>query len=120
MWSTLGSAPSLAWAGLALALAAAPAAGQSQLEKRGEAIARRYCARCHAIANGGESPLRKAPPFRDLSSRYPLENLAEALAEGIVTGHAAMPDFTFEPPEIDALLAYIAQLTPSAGPARRR
>ncbi len=53
-----------------------------------------------------------APAFRDLASRYPIENLAEALAEGIVTGHPAMPVFTFEPREIDALLAYIGSLKP--------
>lgn len=53
-----------------------------------------------------------APPFRDLPKRYPVENLAEALAEGIVTGHPAMPRFTFDPPEIDALLTYIASLAP--------
>jgi mono/diheme cytochrome c family protein len=53
-----------------------------------------------------------APPFRDLAKRYPVENLAEALAEGIVTGHPAMPRFTFEPREIDALLAYISSLAP--------
>jgi hypothetical protein len=51
-----------------------------------------------------------APPFRDLTKRYPVDNLAEALAEGIVTGHPAMPHFTFEPREIDALLRYISSL----------
>jgi hypothetical protein len=62
-----------------------------------------------------------APPFRDLSKRYAIENLAEALAEGIVTGHPAMPRFTFEPREIEALLTFIASLTPSAEhPSRRR
>jgi mono/diheme cytochrome c family protein len=53
-----------------------------------------------------------APPFRDLSKRYPVEFLAEALAEGIVTGHPAMPRFTFEPREIDALLTYMGSLGP--------
>jgi mono/diheme cytochrome c family protein len=107
-------------AGFGFALITDPAAGQSLLQKQGEAIASRHCARCHAIRDKGGSPLRKAPAFRDLTNRYPLENLAEALAEGIVTGHEAMPNFTFEPPEIDALLAYIAQLTPSAGSSQHR
>jgi hypothetical protein len=47
-------------------------------------------------------PMGLAPPFGDLSKRYPIENLAEAFAEGIVTGHPAMPRFTFEPREIGA------------------
>ena len=59
-----------------------------------------------------------APPFRVLPQRYPVDHLAEALAEGIVVGHPLMPEFTFDPPEIDALLTYIESLSPSAiGPA---
>jgi mono/diheme cytochrome c family protein len=54
-----------------------------------------------------------APAFRELSKRYPIEALEEALAEGIVVGHPAMPRFTFEPREIAALLAYIASLKSS-------
>jgi mono/diheme cytochrome c family protein len=52
-----------------------------------------------------------APPFRLLPGRYPVEHLAEALAEGIVVGHPAMPEFTFNPPEIDALLSYLQSLS---------
>ena len=87
----------------------AESAGGSPLE-RGRAIAEKNCARCHATGPTGESPLQPAPPFRVLPQRYPIENLAEALAEGIVTGHSAMPEFTFKPDEIDALLTYIASL----------
>lgn len=94
-------------------LAASPAASQPSPAARGEAIATAQCARCHAVADTGPSPMRTAPPFRDLSKRYPLENLAEALAEGIVTGHPGMPRFTFDPPDIDALLTYMASLKPS-------
>jgi len=101
----------LAWAGAI----ADPAAAQSSPTARGQAIAERLCARCHAIREQGASPMGLAPPFRDLPKRYPVENLAEALAEGIVTGHPAMPRFTFEPREIDALLTYIAGLAPPGG-----
>jgi len=95
---------------IALAASASPAAAQSSRQQRGEAIATRHCARCHAIYRTGNSPMGLAPPFRDLTKRYPVDNLAEALAEGIVTGHPAMPRFTFEPREIDALLRYISSL----------
>lgn len=54
-----------------------------------------------------------APPLRELSQRYPIETLAEALAEGIVVGHPAMPSFTFHPREIEALLSYIDSLGPT-------
>lgn len=99
-------------AGLCLLLCAAPAsavAGDTPLQ-RGRAIAEKNCARCHATGSTGASPLQPAPPFRVLHQRYPIANLAEALAEGIVTGHSAMPEFTFKPDEIDALLTYIASL----------
>lgn len=87
--------------------------------ERGRAIAEKNCARCHATGPTGESPLKPAPPFRVLPQRYPIENLAEALAEGIVTGHSAMPEFTFKPDEIDALLTYIASLG-RAAPAKTK
>jgi mono/diheme cytochrome c family protein len=77
---------------------------------RGEVIAKRLCARCHAIGESDTSPMGLAPPFRDLSKRYRIETLAETLAEGIVVGHPAMPQFTFSPREIDALLAFISGL----------
>jgi mono/diheme cytochrome c family protein len=36
--------------------------------------------------------------------------LEEALAEGISTGHPDMPEFIFEPDQIEAILAYIGSL----------
>jgi len=102
-----------AWAFLAgLALVSGGAAAQTSVVARGEAIARQHCARCHAIGQTGESPMGLAPAFRELPKRYPIEFLAEALAEGIVTGHPAMPRFVFDPREIDALLAYMGSLAP--------
>src|SRR5690348_9385186 len=107
---------------LATALALAnPVLGQSLPQQRGRAIAETHCARCHAIDDVSDSPMGLAPPFRELSKRYPIENLAEALAEGIVTGHPAMPRFTFEPREIDALLTFITSLSPPGErPSRKR
>ena len=78
--------------------------------KQGETIARTNCARCHAVGRQGSSPLREAPPFRELHSRYPVENLAEALAEGITTGHPSMPEFRLEPDQADNLIAYLKSL----------
>lgn len=93
----------------ALALPAAPAAAQNGDE--GKALAEKRCAQCHAIGLDGASPHRDAPPFRDIVKRYPVDNLAEALAEGITVGHHAMPEFTFPPDEIASLLAYLDTLT---------
>jgi cytochrome c len=79
---------------------------------RGEIIARENCASCHAIGVKGDGPNPKAPPFRTLSKRYKLENLEEALAEGIVVGHgeAEMPHFIFEPDDIADLIAYLKRV----------
>ena len=43
--------------------------------------------------------------------RYPAESIEEALAEGIVSGHPDMPEFVFEPAEIDAIVAYLDSLS---------
>jgi cytochrome c len=77
---------------------------------RGEAFARAQCATCHAIGREGASPRPAAPPFRDLHRRYPVEQLAEALAEGISTGHEDMPEFQLDPPAIADLLAWLRRL----------
>ena len=66
-----------------------------------------------------ESPVALTPPFRVLSQRYPVE-LAEALAEGIVVGHPMMPEFTFDPPQIDALLTYIESVAAGRKSSPRR
>jgi mono/diheme cytochrome c family protein len=80
----------------------------------GRAIAERLCSRCHAIDASGKSAHDKAPPFRSLGTRYPIRQLTEALAEGIVTGHPDMPEFTLEPRDIDALLTFIEGLQAAA------
>ena len=87
-----------------------PSYAASTPEQRGRAYAKTHCARCHAIGRTGESPFKPAPPFRTLHLRYPIETLGEALAEGIVTGHPAMPQFELAPPQINDLLSYLKSL----------
>lgn len=79
----------------------------------GKQLAEQHCARCHNIYNEGESPLPAAPNFTSFNEKWPLGYLEEALAEGIVTGHTDMPEFQFEPEEIDSILAYIEALKQS-------
>jgi cytochrome c len=67
-------------------------------------------ARCHSIDKAGSSPVALAPPFRTLHLRYPVESLEESLAEGIVTGHPAMPEFRLEPHEIGDFIAFLKSL----------
>ncbi len=96
---------------LALALLAGPALAQSS-RSAGEALVKAQCAPCHAAARPGASPNPKAPPLREIARKYKLEHLEEAFAEGIMVGHQSpeMPAFEFEPPQIDALIAYLRSL----------
>jgi mono/diheme cytochrome c family protein len=77
---------------------------------QGREIAETICATCHAVGTEGDSPHADAIPFRDLSKHYPIEDLAEPLAEGIMVGHPDMPIFEFEPEHIDSLLTYIESI----------
>lgn len=84
------------------------------LRARGEGLLNKLCSRCHAIGREGKSTHAEAPAFRDVMKRYPAENIAEALAEGLVSGHPDMPEFTFEPDEVDAIVGYLDSLREGA------
>lgn len=77
---------------------------------RGEVLLTRYCAGCHAVGPSGVSPNRAAPRFRELHTRYKMDDLAEALAEGMLTGHPAMPEFRFSPADVQAVIAYLKSI----------
>lgn len=95
---------------LAVLMLTGPALAASPAEQRGRVFALTNCARCHSIDRTTSSPLKIAPPFRTLHNRYPIETLAEALAEGIVTGHPTMPQFQLEPDQINDLLSFLKTL----------
>jgi len=97
----------LAFLCLVLACASSAAMAQSGRVQRGFTFAQTNCSQCHAIGRVGESPIPEAPPFRTLHTRYPIEDLAEAFAEGITTGHPSMPQFQLDPAQINDLLAYL-------------
>lgn len=78
--------------------------------QRGFLIAKTNCARCHSIDRVTPSPLAIAPPFRTLHKKYPVENLEEALAEGISTGHPTMPEFRFDVDRIADFIAFLKSL----------
>ena len=79
-------------------------------QQRGLTFARANCARCHSIDKTTDSPLKLAPPFRELHKRYPVETLEEALGEGIVTGHPNMPEFRLDPDQIGDFISYLKWL----------
>lgn len=96
---------------LLLMLAATTAgAAEKDLTDKGKVLVEKNCSRCHAIGKEGESTHPEAPPFRTLSSRYPIDDLAESLAEGIVSGHPDMPIFVFSPTDVEAIIEYLKSI----------
>jgi cytochrome c len=96
-----------------LAFTSSPARAVGVLDpaaQRGLVLVQANCARCHAVRRIGGSPLKIAPPFRTLHLRYPVEDLQEPLAEGIVTGHPTMPEFRFDPGQVGDVIAYLKSL----------
>jgi len=75
--------------------------------ERGRLFTSQTCAGCHATGLVGASPMAEATPFREIVKRYPLDQLEESFAEGLVTSHQAMPAFVFRASEIDDLIAYL-------------
>ncbi len=77
---------------------------------RGEAVAHRLCASCHATGRFDKSRHVDAPPFRNLSENYPVADLAESLVEGLMTGHADMPEYQFTPEGAQDFIAYLESI----------
>lgn len=91
----------------AISAALTPAAAD---QEQGRRLAQFYCARCHAIDKVSPSSLKIAPPFRTLHERYPIEMLQESLAEGIVTGHPTMPQFSFQADQVGNFILFLKSL----------
>ncbi len=79
-------------------------------EQRGLTFVAANCVQCHAVDKVSPSPLGIAPPFRTLHTKYPIENLGEALAEGITTGHPTMPQFQLDAGQVGDVIAYLKTL----------
>jgi mono/diheme cytochrome c family protein len=78
--------------------------------QRGAVLLRNLCSQCHAVGRTGKSPFSGAPPFRTLHNRYPVEQLEESLAEGIMSGHPAMPQFQLDAGQVRDVIAYLKTL----------
>jgi mono/diheme cytochrome c family protein len=90
--------------------ATSDAADSSRLKTRGKAILQEKCGRCHAIEAAGESPLKQAPPMRDIYARFAPRELQAELREGMVSKHRTMPQIDFSDEDVDAILAYLYAL----------
>jgi mono/diheme cytochrome c family protein len=97
-------------------LVANASAAEKDMTDKGQALVEKNCAHCHAIGKEGDSPHKEAPPFRTLSAKYPVSDLAESLAEGIVSGHPDMPIFVFDPQDVAAIIDYLESIQLSPQP----
>jgi cytochrome c len=95
---------------VALFAVSANAESREQLVARGHALLEANCSPCHGIGKNDASKHPEVLPFREVVKRYPPDNLAEALAEGISRGHPDMPEFVFQPPEIEAIVTNLGTL----------
>ncbi|MEM5474016.1 cytochrome c [Hoeflea sp. AS60] len=105
-------AASLAVSALCVLSGANPASAQSDDGvKQGRELVEVNCGGCHGVGKADASPHEGAPPFRDLSDRFPIDALEEAFADGrIYSGHPDMPEFIATPEQVEAIIAYIASL----------
>ena len=90
--------------------AGSKAAGARALTDKGKVLLQRNCGACHAVERVGESPLKGAPPMRDIYGRFSPRELQAELSEGLVSKHREMPQIDFSDEDVDAILAYLYAL----------
>ena len=86
---------------------------------RGQAVADRVCAPCHAVRVGKASPDPRAPPFggREMGHTASLEGRVAQIAR---QGHYEMPPLRLTPAEVSDVAGFIASLqTPSNRDSRK-
>jgi cytochrome c len=77
----------------------------------GEALLQKNCSRCHSITAKGESPLKGAPPLREVYRKYPIQQLEYGFAEGLGSKHLDMPQIQFSTEQVAAILDYLGSIT---------
>ena len=85
-----------------------------QLRVAGPSVGRPSCkpiVRAAMLSVGsGRARSSSRAPFRILHKRYPDEDLADALWEGITTGHPSMPEFRLDAAQVNNVIAYLKTL----------
>jgi mono/diheme cytochrome c family protein len=77
---------------------------------RGKVILQEKCGRCHAIEAVGPSPLREAPPMRDIYNQFDVRELQARVSQGIGSVHKDMPQIPFSDEDTYAILSYLYAL----------
>jgi mono/diheme cytochrome c family protein len=100
----------IALAGLMLAAVVREVEALSPQERRGQVLAVRLCAQCHAIGKSDASARPAAPPLRHLHKRVNLDTFASRLRQGLMSGHYDMPEFRFSREDARAMVAYLRSI----------
>ncbi len=97
-------------ASLALLLIPAAASARVRLDlDLGHALARAWCATCHAVEPGQRTgPFAGVPSFTAIAHQP--STSAASLRAWLVTAHRDMPDVKLKPEEIDEVVDYILRL----------
>jgi mono/diheme cytochrome c family protein len=94
---------------LALLLLASAVEAQDPAQ-RGRALLTEFCSRCHAIRSTDKSRNRLAPPFRTLGRSFDMDQFAQDLRRGILSGHPDMPEYKFSEDDARAVTAYLRSI----------
>jgi cytochrome c len=78
--------------------------------RQGRTILQDFCARCHSIRKAGDSPQKTAPPFRTLGRSFDMDQFAQDLRRGILSGHPDMPEYKFSEDDARAVTAYLRSI----------
>lgn len=76
---------------------------------RGEVVAARVCAACHAMGAGADSASPRAPGFASVEMQH-TAGLPGRVADLTRTGHYGMPPVALTPQEVSDVVAYIESL----------
>ena len=76
----------------------------------GARLAERWCAQCHAIRAGQESPETTAPTFPAVAAESSVTEYS--LRVFLRVPHATMPNLILKADEIDNIVSYIVSLKP--------
>ncbi len=106
LWSFLTAVACL----VTLTIGPAGIAAATSPEIDGKALLDKTCARCHSIAATGDSPLKGAPPLREVYLGKPIEMLEQGLEEGLGSRHPDMPQVQFSAEQAAAILDYLGGL----------
>jgi mono/diheme cytochrome c family protein len=73
--------------------------------RKGETLAKRWCATCHVVASDQKRGTTQSPPFSAIASKQDFNETA--LAYFLLTPHPRMPDMNLSRSEAADIAAYI-------------